>query len=104
MKENTGKTLTRADLANAIIEEYCISRFDAAEIVEEILIGISLALANGENVKLAKFGTFIIHEKKERLGRNPKTMEAAIISSRRSISFRPSELFKEIVNNETLKK
>lgn len=95
---DTKKTLTRADIAEAVVNRFKISRFDAAEIVEAILEEISESLHRGEEVKLARFGTFYIRDKKERMGRNPKTREDAVISARKSVTFRASPVFKEIVS------
>lgn len=95
---DTQKTLTRADIAKAIIKNFKISRFQASEILEAILEQISKALQNGEEVKFARFGTFYVRDKKERIGRNPKTKEDAVISARKSVTFRASPIFKEVVD------
>ena len=96
--ENERNTITRSDLVDAITDEFHITRYDASEIIEDILEGIQSALVRGENVKISGFGSFLIHKKKERMGRNPKTMKEAVISSRRSLSFRASSFLKKIVN------
>lgn len=98
MSEKGTNTITRSDLADAITEEFQVTKYNASEIVEDILEEIQAALVLGENVKIAGFGSFIVHQKKERVGRNPKTMEEAIISPRRSLSFRASSLLRKIVN------
>lgn len=100
---DTKKTLTRADIAEAVIKKFKISRFQAAEIVEAILEQISLALRRGEEIKFARFGTFYVRDKKERMGRNPKTKEDAVISARKSVTFRASPVFKEIVDKGSQK-
>jgi integration host factor subunit alpha len=69
--------------------------------LEEVLEEISSALVNGENVKIAGFGTFVIRQKKERIGRNPRTLKEAVISSRKSVSFRASPILKKVVNAES---
>lgn len=89
------KTLTRMDLADAIHEEVGLSRNESAQMVEAILRQISDALVAGEQVKLSSFGTFSTREKNARVGRNPKTGEAAAIEARRVLTFRPSHLMKE---------
>lgn len=94
------KTLIRADIVDAIVGKFKISKFEAAEIVEAIIEEISETLRHGEEVKLAKFGTFYTRDKKERMGRNPKTKEDAVITSRRSVSFRPSPVFRDAVNKQ----
>ncbi|MBQ7673084.1 MAG: integration host factor subunit alpha [Alphaproteobacteria bacterium] len=92
------KTLTRSDIADAIISEFKVSKFNATEIIEDVLEEIASALKNGEAVKISGFGTFSVKQKKERMGRNPKTMEEAVISSRKSLKFRPSPILKKVVN------
>ncbi|MDR1561106.1 MAG: integration host factor subunit alpha [Holosporaceae bacterium] len=99
MKNKETKTLTRSDLANAITEEFRVTKFNALEIVEDVLDEIAGALINGETVKISGFGTFTVRNKKERIGRNPKTLKEAVISSRKSLSFRASPVLKKIVNN-----
>lgn len=94
------KTLTRADIADAIIGEFKVSRFDATEVIEDVLEAIAVALKEGESVKISGFGTFSVRQKNERMGRNPKTMEEALISSRKSLTFRPSPILKKIVNEK----
>lgn len=95
-----GKTLTRADLVNAITNEFRVTKFDASEILEDILDEVVLALTRSEQVKINGFGTFSIRRKNERMGRNPKTMEQAVISARKSLSFKTSAVLKKIVNGE----
>ncbi len=94
------KTVTRADLVDAITSEYRISQADAAEIIEDILDEINVALMRGEDVKLSGFGTFKLRSKKERMGRNPKTGESAVVTARRVVSFRPSAQLRDAVNNK----
>jgi integration host factor subunit alpha len=97
-KEKELKTLTRSDIAEAITEEFRVTKFNASEIVEDVLDEITAALISGESVKISGFGTFVVRHKKERIGRNPRTLEAAVISSRKSVSFKPSQILKKIVN------
>ena len=94
------KTLTRADIADAIVNEFKVSKFNATEIIEDVLEEIAVALKEGESVKISGFGTFAVRQKNERMGRNPKTMEEALISSRKSLTFRPSPILKKIVNEK----
>ncbi len=98
MSEENIRTLTRSDLVDAITSEFQVTKYNASEIVEDILEEIETALVEGETVKIAGFGTFTVRQKKERIGRNPKTLEEAVISSRKSLSFRASPLLKKIVN------
>jgi integration host factor subunit alpha len=92
------KTLTRADLAEALVEKVGLPRNESQELVELVLREISNALVNGETVKLSSFGSFGIREKGERIGRNPKTGEEVPITPRRVLVFRPSNIMKERIN------
>ncbi len=83
-------TLTRAELADAIHTRVGLSKADAARMVESTLRHISDALVRGENVKLSGFGTLLLRDKRERVGRNPKTGVEVPITPRRVISFRAS--------------
>ena len=93
------ETLTRAELAELIYNEVGISKTEASEIVDQFFEEIILDLIDGNSVKLTSFGTFSVKHKKERIGRNPKTKEEAIIDARRVISFRASKELKRRVNN-----
>lgn len=91
------KTLTRADLADAINRRLGLSRSESLAMVESILDMMSDALAEGENVKISGFGTFLLRDKTERLGRNPKTGIEVPITPRRVLTFRASKMLKERV-------
>ncbi|MGE0626431.1 MAG: integration host factor subunit alpha [Hyphomicrobiaceae bacterium] len=93
-----GKTLTRADLAEALVNKVGLPRNESQEIVELVLGEISGALARGEGVKLSSFGSFGIRQKGQRVGRNPKTGEEVPITPRRVLVFRPSNIMKERIN------
>ena len=94
----SGKTVTRADLSEAVYREIGLSRNESAELVESILTHLSDALVNGETVKISSFGTFSVRSKTARIGRNPKTGQEVPITPRRVLSFRPSHLMKDRVN------
>lgn len=83
-------TLTRAELADAINRSVGLSRADAGRMVESIIDHITDALAKGQQVKLTGFGTFLLRDKKQRIGRNPKTGVEVPITPRRVLSFRAS--------------
>jgi integration host factor subunit alpha len=83
----TGKTITRADLTEAVADKADLSRAGAADLVEQVLAEMSTALASGESVKLSGFGVFTIRHKTERVGRNPKTGVVVPIEPRRSLTF-----------------
>ena len=93
------ETLTRAELAELIYSVVGISKTEASEIVDQFFEEIILDLIDGNSVKLTSFGTFSVKHKKERIGRNPKTKEKAIIDARRVISFRASKELKRRVNS-----
>jgi len=92
------QTLTRLDLAESVFREVGLSRNESADLVESILQHISDALVRGENVKISSFGTFNLRDKKERIGRNPKTGKEVPITPRRVLSFRPSHVMKDKVS------
>ena len=92
-------TLTRADLAETINRKMGFSRAESLDLVEAILEKMSDALANGENVKISGFGSFVLRDKNERVGRNPKTGVEVPITPRRVLTFRASQLLKEKIAN-----
>lgn len=94
----TGKTITRADLTDAVYRSLGISRNESAAFVERILDEVATTLENGETVKISSFGTFSVRDKKLRMGRNPKTGEEVPIAPRRVITFRASHVLKDEIN------
>jgi integration host factor subunit alpha len=99
-----GKTLTRADLAEAVVRKVGLPRNESQDMVERVLGEISQSLAGGEPVKLSSFGSFGIRQKGERIGRNPKTGQEVPITPRRVLVFRPSTIMKDRINSGLLKK
>ncbi len=97
-------TVTRADLTEAIYREIGLSRTESAVLVESILDHMVKALVAGETVKLSKFGTFSVRDKRERMGRNPKTGREVPITKRRVLVFKPSNILKQRVNSALSKK
>ncbi len=93
-------TLTRADLGEAVHAEVGLSRADSAQLVEQVLGKIGDALVDGRNVKISSFGTFVLRQKGQRLGRNPKTGQEVPIEPRRVLTFRPSQLMRDRINGE----
>ena len=96
----TAGTLTRADIAAKINQQIGLSRIESAAIVESILDHMSDALAGGQNVKISGFGTFVLRDKAQRIGRNPKTGVEVPIMPRKVLSFRPSQVLKARINHE----
>jgi len=93
-----GRTVTRAQLSEAVYQEVGLSRNESAELVETVLNEISDALARGEMVKISSFGSFSVRQKGKRVGRNPKTGEEVPISPRRVLVFRASHVLKDQIN------
>lgn len=95
-----GKTLTRADLGELVHREVGLSRADSAGLVERVLELMSDAMARGENVKISGFGTFILRDKGQRVGRNPKTGIEVPIEARRVLTFRASQLLRDEIKGD----
>jgi len=92
------RTVTRADLSEAVYQEVGLSRSESAELVDTVLYEISNALVRGETVKMSSFGSFMVRPKGERVGRNPKTGEEVPILPRRVLVFRASQTLKSRIN------
>jgi integration host factor subunit alpha len=97
MRLMAGKTLTRVDLAEAVYREVGLSRTESADLVETVLDAICDSVAGGMSVKLSSFGSFVVRDKNERIGRNPKTGEEVPIKPRRVMVFKPSNILKDAV-------
>jgi integration host factor subunit alpha len=95
VRRSDAGTLTRADLADVVHREIGLSRSESAGIVERILHHMCHALSDGENVKISGFGSFILRDKGERVGRNPKTGVEVPIAPRRVLTFRASQIMRE---------
>ncbi len=91
------KTLTRADLCEAVYQKVGLSRTESSELVETVLEEICTSVVKGDSVKLSSFGSFLVRSKNERIGRNPKTGEEVSISPRRVMVFKPSNVLKQAV-------
>ena len=94
-----GKTLTRADLAEAVFQKVGLPRNESAELVELVLREIVASLERGDTVKLSSFGSFGIRDKGQRIGRNPKTGQEVPITPRRVLVFRASNIMKQRIND-----
>lgn len=95
-----GRTITRADLCEAVYQKLGLSRAESSDLVETVLKEISDTLVSGETVKLSSFGSFIVREKGERIGRNPKTGVEVPITPRRVLVFKPSNVMKARINGD----
>ena len=96
-----GRTITRADLAEAVYRRLGLSRTESAAMVEMVLTEICDAIIGGDSVKLSSFGSFLVRDKGLRVGRNPKTGHEVPIPPRRVTVFKPSNIMKQRIN-ETL--
>ena len=91
--------LTKKDLVNIIYMQLGFSKQVSESLLNDFLITIILNIKNEKKLKLSKFGTFTIRQKKSRIGRNPKTKESKLISSRNVVLFKPSKEFREFINS-----
>ena len=92
------KTTTRSTLSEAVFKNVGLSRNESANLVDSVFSEILTSLIRGDDVKISSFGTFIVREKKERIGRNPKTGEEVPITARSVVTFRASNVLKSKVN------
>ena len=90
--------LTKKDLVNLVYMQLGFSKQISENLIEDFLSTIVSNIKNEKKLKLSKFGTFSIRQKKSRIGRNPKTKETKMISSREVVLFKPSKEFKDFVN------
>ena len=90
---------TRSTLSEAVYRNVGLSRNESATLVDSVFTEISNSLINGQDVKISSFGTFIVRNKKERVGRNPKTGEEVPITARQVVTFRASNVLKSEVSD-----
>ena len=91
--------MTKVDIINDVSEKIGLPRNVSEKAIESIISLIKDTLQKGEPVILRKFGSFHVKEKRERIGRNPKTGEEATISARRVVRFKSGKYFKQIVDS-----
>lgn len=94
----SNRTITRAQLSEAVYQEVGLSRNESADLLESVLGMITEALAKDETVKISSFGSFSVRSKGQRIGRNPKTGEEVPILPRKVLVFRPSQVMKARIN------
>ena len=93
------RTMTKADLIEKVYREVgCFSKKEAAEIVEVVFDTVKQTLERGEKIKISGFGNFVVRDKNSRVGRNPQTGQEIIISARRVLTFKPSQVLKNALN------
>ena len=91
------KTVTRADLVEALARRANMQRAEAARLLTSMLEHVERSLIDGDAVKLSRFGNFMVRAKRQRVGRNPKTGEEVPITPRRVVTFRPSQMLRDFV-------
>ena len=92
------KTTTRSTLSEAVFKNVGLSRNESSALVDSVFNEILKSLIEGDDVKISSFGTFVVRNKKERIGRNPKTGEEVPITARSVVTFRASNVLKSKVN------
>ncbi len=95
-----GITLTKADIVERVYNKIGFSKKEASDLVELVFSTLKNSLNEGEKVKISGFGNFTVKEKKARTGRNPQTGDQITISARRVLTFKPSQILKDIINGE----
>lgn len=90
--------MTKAEIVEIVQQRVDLPKKDSAEVVESLFEMIRERLEQGEDIKLPGFGNFLVKEKIQRIGRNPKTGEAVPISARKVVSFKPSQILRDRVN------
>jgi integration host factor subunit alpha len=93
--------VTKGDIIEAVYEKLGgFSKKEVSELVDMVFDVMKDTLQNGDKVKVSGFGNFVVKHKNERIGRNPKTGEEITISSRRVLTFKPSQVLKKLLNDE----
>jgi integration host factor subunit alpha len=94
--------MTKADIVEQVAEATGITKKDSMDMVESVFEIIKLTLEGDEKIKIAGFGNFVVNQKKDRKGRNPQTGEEIIIEARKILTFKPSKLLKNAINQDNL--
>ena len=92
--------MTQADIVDQVYVKTGLSKKESADIVEKVFELVKETVAKGEKIKIAGFGNFVVKEKSTRRGRNPQTGEEIEISSRRILTFKPSQILKSAINRQ----
>ena len=95
----TNNNFTRKDLSNKIFKNLGFSKNLSSKIVDDFFETLIMGIIKSNKIKISSFGTFSVLDKKERIGRNPKTKVEAIIFSRKVVKFKPSILIKKKINS-----
>ncbi len=92
--------MTKADIVEQIYEQVGFSKKESAELVEKVFDAIKATLAEGEKVKISGFGNFVVRGKNSRKGRNPQTGQEILLEARKVLTFKPSLVLKNLLNEE----
>ena len=90
--------MTKADIVEALYEKVGFSKKEAADLVELVFDTIKQTLSQGQKIKISGFGNFVVRDKNARAGRNPQTGQEITISARRVLTFKPSQVLKNVLN------
>lgn len=93
--------MTKADIFDKVQVGVGMTRKESAEMVEAVFSIMKSTLETGENLKISGFGSFIVKKKADRRGRNPQTGESITIEARRILTFKPSGVLRDALNQET---
>lgn len=94
--------MTKADIVEQIYEQVGFSKKESAELVEKVFDAIKATLAEGEKVKISGFGNFVVRGKNSRKGRNPQTGQEILLEARKVLTFKPSLVLKNLLNEEQI--
>jgi len=92
--------MTKAEIVEQMYEQVGFSKKESAELVEKVFQTIKETLAEGEKVKISGFGNFVVRPKNARKGRNPQTGQEILLDARRVLTFKPSLVLKNVLNDE----
>jgi integration host factor subunit alpha len=93
------RAMTKADIVEQIYEQVGFSKKESAELVEKVFDAIKETLADGEKVKISGFGNFVVRDKNSRKGRNPQTGQEILLDARKVLTFKPSLVLKNMLND-----
>lgn len=91
--------MTKADIVEKIYDKIGLSKKESAELVELVFDIMKNTLESGDKIKIAGFGNFVVKDKADRRGRNPQTGEEIVITARKILTFKPSQVLKASINN-----
>lgn len=91
-------TMTKADMVKIICEKMGWALKESTEIVEQVFDIMKETLEGGEKIKISGFGNLVVRQKRPRKGRNPKTGEEVVISGRKVVTFKPSNVLRKALN------